>query len=71
MNTVEQQDDDDIIVTDDSIYLLQIIEIDGEKFTVFFDNGCSHMVCRYEAVLRLGNRAIQLTEGSKSLELVV
>ena len=68
IDTVEQQDDDDIIVTDDSIYLLQIIEIDGEKFTIFFDNGCSHMVCRYEAILRLGNRATQLIEGSKSLE---
>ena len=68
LNTVEKEADDDIIVTDDSIYMLQIIEVDGQQFTVFFDNGCSHMVCRHEAVLRLGKRATQLAQGSKSLE---
>ena len=41
--------------------------IDGEKYTIFYDNGCSDMVCKYEAVQRLGGRAIKDPGGPLSL----
>ena len=59
----EAQCDDDSIITENGIYLLHKIQVDNEQFTVFFDSGCSDMVVRHDAVLRLGHRAKQEIKG--------
>ena len=59
----EAQCDDDSIITENGIYLLHKIQVDNEQFTVFFDSGCSDMVIRHDAVLRLGHRAKQEIKG--------
>ena len=41
---------------DRGIYLLQHINIDGQQYLVFFDNGCSDFVVSQEAVKKLGSR---------------
>ena len=66
-STLVPQPDDAAIVTDSSVYLLQRIYIDGEFYTIFYDNGCSDFVCKYEAVQRLGKRAIKEPGGPLSL----
>ena len=41
-----------------SIYILQTISIDNKPYTLFFDSGCGDLVCRYEAIQNMGQRAI-------------
>ena len=58
---------DDSIITENGIYLLQKIQVDDQEFTIFFDSGCSDMVAKHDAILRLGNRAKQEIKGPISL----
>ena len=60
-------DDDDAPITENGIYLLQKILVDGQEYTVFFDTGCSDMVARYDAVKRIGDRAKLEVKGPISL----
>ena len=46
-------------VTDNAIYQLQTIQINGKRFNLFYDSGCGDFVSKYSAVLCLGNRARQ------------
>ena len=62
-----QNSDDDLIIKDNSVYLLQTILADGETYTIFYDSGCSDMVCKYEAIQRLGKRAIKEPSGPSTL----
>ena len=58
---------DESIVNENGLYMLQKLQIDGQIYTVFFDSGCSDMVAKHEAVVRLGHRAKQEIKGPISL----
>ena len=58
---------DDIRTTDNGIYLLQKIQVDGNEYTIFFDTGCSDMVSRHSAIQRIGSRAKLEVKGPISL----
>ena len=47
--------------------MIQKIKVDDQEFNVFFDSGCSDMVIRHEAVLKLGKRAKQELKGPISI----
>ena len=49
------------------IYLLQQVSVNNQKFTVFFDNGCSDFVIRKSAVDRLGSHATKVFSGSVNI----
>ena len=40
-----------------AIYQLQVIEINHQKFLIFYDTGCNDFVVRYHAIQKLGSRA--------------
>jgi hypothetical protein len=46
--------------------MLQKINIEGKEYTLFFDTGCSDMVARYDAVVRIGTRAKQEVQTTAS-----
>ena len=49
----------------DAIFILQPIRIENSNYTIFYDNGCSDFICRYQAVQRLGSsRAKQVYAGT-------
>ena len=50
-------------VKEESVYMLQTMEVEGNKFNLFFDGGCRKFVCRYNAIERLGSRATLLHNG--------
>ena len=50
-----------------SIYILQTISIDNKPYTLFFDSGCGDLVCRYEAIQNMGQRAVQEFKGPVNL----
>ena len=51
----------------DGIYMFQEITVNGERFTIFFDNGCGKSVFTHDAVNRLGGNATQLFDGMVEL----
>ena len=51
-------------VKEESVYMLQTMEVEGNKFNLFFDGGCRKFVCRYNAIERLGSRATPLHNGT-------
>ena len=63
INKCTQLKDDDDIVLDNAIYMLQTINVDNERYTLFFDSGCSDMVSRYSAVQRIRGRASHELKG--------
>ena len=63
----EAEVNDDSIITENGVYLLQRIQVEDQHYTVFFDSGCSDMVVRHDAILRLGGRAKQEIKGPMSL----
>ena len=51
-------------IIDDPLYLLQVIEIDGKQYNLFYDSGCGGAIISKSARDRLGrNRVQQLTAG--------
>ena len=42
---------------EDAIYMLQTINVDEKRYTIFYDTGCREFVSRYDAIRRLGSRA--------------
>ncbi len=50
-------------VDEESVYILQTIKVDGNKYSIFFDGGCRKFVSRYSAIERLGSRATLLEKG--------
>ena len=63
----QSKSNDDSIIVENGIYLLQKIQVDGQEYTIFFDSGCSDMVAKHDALVRLGNRAHQEIKGPISL----
>ena len=49
------------------IFILQTISIDKQQYTIFYDSGCNEMICRYDAVQRIGSRAKQEMSGPLKL----
>ena len=43
------------------------VEIDEQQYIIFFDSGCSDMVIKHDAIIRLGSRAKQEMKGPISL----
>ena len=35
------------------IFMLQTIKIEGEKFNIFYDSGCTDMICKKSAIDKL------------------
>ena len=58
---------DDSIISDNGIYMLQRVQIGDKKFTLFFDTGCSDMVAKHEAIIKIGKRARLEIEGPTTL----
>ena len=50
-------------VDEKAIFMLQTIKVDEKLYTVFYDSGCSEMVCRYGAINRIASRAKQEVNG--------
>ena len=50
-------------IQEEAVYILQTIEVEGERYNIFYDNGCKKFVSRYSAIKRLGSRATLLKEG--------
>ena len=65
----EQQTDreDDEIIVDNGLYMLQTIKMGKASVNLFFDSGCSDVVCRFEAIQRMGEGARQEIQGPLSL----
>ena len=55
---------DENVITDNAIYTLQTIEVDGQLYTLFFDSGCSDLVLRHNAIKRIREHAQQEIEGA-------
>ena len=47
------------------IFMLQTIDIDGENFNIFYDSGCSDLICKKSAIEKLARvgRAQQIEQG--------
>ena len=54
-------DDDDKL--EEAVFMLQNITVDSQEYSVFYDSGCSSMVCRYDAIQKIGSRAKQKVPG--------
>ena len=54
---------DDGKTEDTGIYLLQVLSIENQKFTVFYDNGCSDFIIKHEAAKRMKSNASQVFAG--------
>ena len=63
----DMQSNDESIISENGLYMLQKLQIDGQSYTIFFDSGCSDMVVKHEAIVRLGDRAKQEITGPISL----
>ena len=50
-----------------ALYQLQIINVDGKDYSIFFDSGCGDFVSRKEAVREIGLRAKQIYDGPLQL----
>ena len=46
-----------------AIYQLQIIQVDGQDYSIFYDSGCGDFVSKQDAVKRIGSRASQERKG--------
>ena len=62
---------DETIVEDSGINILQQIQINNNKFMLFFDTGCSDLVSRYSAVQKIGDQSRQEVPGPLNLGGVV
>ena len=51
-------------IRDSAVFALQIINIDGDDYVIFYDNGCNEFVTRHDACLRLKSRATQIKANS-------
>ena len=49
------------------MYILQTISIGNIPYTLFFDSDCGDLLCRYEAVQNMGQRAVQEFKGPVNL----
>ena len=54
-------------INDNAIYILQTIIIDNQRYTIFFDLGCSDMVISEKAVKKLGHRAMLEFKGDMAV----
>ena len=45
-------------VQDNSVYMLQTIQVDNKTFSLFWDSGCGDFVSRHNAIQRLGSRSL-------------
>ena len=47
-----------------AIYILKIIKVDQQQYSIFHDTGCCDMVSGYKAIKSIGHRAVQEFAGS-------
>ena len=67
-NSKEEEDEiSDKDKEEEAIFGLQVIEVDKQRYTLFYDSGCSKVVTEHNAVTRLGDRATQVTKGPTKL----
>ena len=66
-NNSESLTTDDNIIQENGIYMLQKVKIGDKQFTLFFDTGCSDMVAKHNAIVRIGKRANLEVEGPTTL----
>ena len=59
------------MIADRAIYQLQTIQIDDQRYNLFFDSGCGDFVSRYGVVQSLGSRPEQDYSGIIQLGGVV
>ena len=52
-DTTERNKSNDVERMESAIYILQMIEIQSERFNIFFDSGCGDLVSRRDGVSRL------------------
>ena len=64
---METLTNDDEIISENGIYMLQKVQVENKEYTLFFDTGFSDMVARYDAVIRIGERAKLEVQGPISL----
>ena len=50
-----------------AIYILQTIKTDQQQYSLLHDSGCSEMVSKYDAVRRIGHRAVEEVAGPISI----
>ena len=50
-----------------AIYILQTIKVYQQQYSLFYDSGCSEMVSKYDAVRRIGHRAVEEVAGPISI----
>lgn len=50
-----------------TIYILQIIKVDQQEYSIFYDTGCCNMVSRYNAIKTIGDRTVQEFHGHISI----
>ena len=53
--------------TESAVYMFQRIVWDDKKYNLFYDSGCGDLVCRIDAITKLGKRASQVVAGEKQL----
>ena len=51
------------VIHDKGIYQLQIIKVNNQCFTIFYDSGCGDFVVRKSAIDRIGNRSVLEFDG--------
>ena len=51
----------------EAVYGIQVININGERYTVFYDSGCYGLVTKHGAIVRLGNLATLERRGPTDL----
>ena len=69
---VSDDDDDDWQEDEDirdveSMYILQTVKCNDERYNVFYDSGCRRSCAMNSAIARLGNRARELNKGPTTI----
>ena len=52
---------------DEALFMLQNIQVEGNEFVIFYDNGCSQFACQYDSIQRIGARAKRTVKGPLNL----
>ena len=46
-------------VAEKVIYQLQIIKVDYQRYSLFYDSGCSDFVFTYKAIRKMGSKTVE------------
>ena len=58
---------DEALKDENAVYILQTIKINHEQYTIFYDGGCKQFVCQFDAINRIGQRAVIEVQGPTDL----